>query len=234
VQGCCCHDCPCRRDLCIAVRTRSGQLLSWLRLFVFFLGPSRQEPWQYSHDRFLPYPFQFSFPPDAMWSDCWQPEEVGAPSVLILYCSILLHCVDLTLRFAFMPSMCNVGYYSLVVFLYGHYIFRPNQPSSGIQVMMIIKKFTAFYETQIVSLYRAQKSSPHYCNRSQLNPVNIASSLFSEMYFVLCFLRLQGCLFFFLVSLEKSCVPLFAHLRATYRDQLILFHSILLNIFREQ
>jgi hypothetical protein len=31
-------------------------------------------------------------------------------------CSILLNCVDLTLRFIFMPSMCNVGYYSLNVF----------------------------------------------------------------------------------------------------------------------
>jgi hypothetical protein len=36
--------------------------------------------------------------------------------ILILYGSILLHCIGLTLRFAFMPSMCNVDYYSLVVF----------------------------------------------------------------------------------------------------------------------
>jgi hypothetical protein len=36
-----------------------------------------------------------------------------------------------------MPSMCNFGYYSLVVFLYWHYMFRPNRPSSGVKVVMI-------------------------------------------------------------------------------------------------
>jgi hypothetical protein len=55
----------------------------------------------------------------------------------MLYCSILLHCIDLTLHFAFMPSMCNIGYYSLVIFLYWHYMFWPNQPSSGVQVFVI-------------------------------------------------------------------------------------------------
>jgi hypothetical protein len=38
--------------------------------------------------------------------------------------------------FAFMPSMCNVGYYSLVVFLHWHYTFRLNRPSSGVQVVL--------------------------------------------------------------------------------------------------
>jgi hypothetical protein len=33
----------------------------------------------------------------------------------VLYCSILLHRTDLTLCFAFMLSLCNMGYYSLVV-----------------------------------------------------------------------------------------------------------------------
>jgi hypothetical protein len=35
--------------------------------------------------------------------------------VLELHCSILLQCADLTSRFAFVPSLFNVGYYSLVV-----------------------------------------------------------------------------------------------------------------------
>jgi hypothetical protein len=43
----------------------------------------------------------------------------------------------LTLHFAFMPSMYNVGYYSLVIFLNWHYLFRPNQPSSGLQAVTI-------------------------------------------------------------------------------------------------
>jgi hypothetical protein len=37
--------------------------------------------------------------------------------IIIVYCSFLLHCIELTLRFAFMPSVSNFGYYSLVVFL---------------------------------------------------------------------------------------------------------------------
>jgi hypothetical protein len=36
--------------------------------------------------------------------------------ILMLYYSILLHCVDLTLRFVFRLSMGNVGSYSLIVF----------------------------------------------------------------------------------------------------------------------
>jgi hypothetical protein len=55
----------------------------------------------------------------------------------MLYCSILLHCTELTLRFASMPSMGNVDYYSLVVFLYWHNMFRPNRPSSDVQVVLI-------------------------------------------------------------------------------------------------
>jgi hypothetical protein len=35
-----------------------------------------------------------------------------------------------------MPSMCNFGYFSLIVFLYWQYMFRPNRPSSGVQVVM--------------------------------------------------------------------------------------------------
>jgi hypothetical protein len=44
---------------------------------------------------------------------------------------------DLTLSSAFMPSTCNVGYYSLVVRLYCHYMFQPNRPPSGVQVVVI-------------------------------------------------------------------------------------------------
>jgi hypothetical protein len=40
------------------------------------------------------------------------------PSVVLLYCSILLRCIDPTLPFAFMPSVCNVSYYSRVVFCF--------------------------------------------------------------------------------------------------------------------
>jgi hypothetical protein len=54
----------------------------------------------------------------------------------MLYCSILLHCIDLTLCFAFMPSICDVGYYSLG-FLYCHYMFRHNRPSSCVQVVVM-------------------------------------------------------------------------------------------------
>jgi hypothetical protein len=64
-------------------------------------------------------------------------------SFSVLHCGILLHCVDLSLRFAFMPSMCYVSYYSLVAFLHCHYMFRPNRPSSGAQVVMI--KESAFH-----------------------------------------------------------------------------------------
>jgi hypothetical protein len=57
---------------------------------------------------------------------------------------------DLTLRFAFMPSICNVGYYSLVVFLYCHYMYRRNQPSSGVQVVVQLK------DTQIEQMVNPQ------------------------------------------------------------------------------
>jgi hypothetical protein len=56
---------------------------------------------------------------------------------IMFYFSILLHCIGLTLRFACMPSICNVGYYSLVVFLCCHYMFRPNRSSSGVQVVVV-------------------------------------------------------------------------------------------------
>jgi hypothetical protein len=44
---------------------------------------------------------------------------------VILQHPVALHRSDL----AFKPSMCNIGYYSLVVFLYWHYMFRPNRSS---------------------------------------------------------------------------------------------------------
>jgi hypothetical protein len=33
--------------------------------------------------------------------------------------------------------MCNVGYYSFVICLYRHYIFRPSRSPSGVQVAVI-------------------------------------------------------------------------------------------------
>jgi hypothetical protein len=44
---------------------------------------------------------------------------------------------NLTLLFAFMPSMCNFDYYSIVVFLYWDYMFRPNRPSLVVQVVVV-------------------------------------------------------------------------------------------------
>jgi hypothetical protein len=46
---------------------------------------------------------------------------------------------NLTLHFAFMPSMCMCifGYYSVVDFLYRHYMYQPSRPSSGVQVVVI-------------------------------------------------------------------------------------------------
>jgi hypothetical protein len=41
-----------------------------------------------------------------------------------------------------MPFMCNVGYYSLVVFRYCHCMFRPNRPSSGVQVVVMKESAT--------------------------------------------------------------------------------------------
>jgi hypothetical protein len=35
---------------------------------------------------------------------------------IMLYCSIMLHCIDLTSCFTVMPSMSNFGYYSLTFF----------------------------------------------------------------------------------------------------------------------
>jgi hypothetical protein len=34
------------------------------------------------------------------------------------------------------PSMCKIDHCSLYLFI-GHYIFRPNWPSSGVQVVMV-------------------------------------------------------------------------------------------------
>jgi hypothetical protein len=84
---------------------------------------------------------EFTKPSNSCRWDCsqrrystWDAVQSSLP--VLLYCSILLHCIDLTSCFAFMPSGCNIGHYSLI-FLYWHYMFRPNRPSSGVQVVVM-------------------------------------------------------------------------------------------------
>jgi hypothetical protein len=69
--------------------------------------------------------------------------------VIILNCSILLHCIDLTLHSAFC-CLCATSVNFLSFSLYCHYMFRPNWASSGVQVVMM-------------------KASATYCNPRQLH-----------------------------------------------------------------
>jgi hypothetical protein len=67
--------------------------------------------------------------------------------IIILPCILVTgHATytNLTLSVAFMPSRCNFGNYSLVVFLHCHYMFRPNRPSSGV-VVVTVKLFCFSY-----------------------------------------------------------------------------------------
>jgi hypothetical protein len=57
---------------------------------------------------------------------------------LVFICCRRIKSRDLTFYFAFMPSTRNFGYHSLlVVFIYWHYLFRPNRRSSGVQLFVI-------------------------------------------------------------------------------------------------
>jgi hypothetical protein len=49
--------------------------------------------------------------------------------------------------------MCNVGCYSLIVFLYWLYMFQPNRPSSGVQVV-VIKEYAAHCNAVLFLLHR--------------------------------------------------------------------------------
>jgi hypothetical protein len=55
---------------------------------------------------------------------------------IMLYFSIMLHCIDLTLEL--LCRLCGTLFaiLSLNSFI-GHYMFRPNWPSSGVQVVMV-------------------------------------------------------------------------------------------------
>jgi hypothetical protein len=56
----------------------------------------------------------------------------------ILHYSILLYCVDLTLRstFAVFVQLWLISTRHLLVVVY-HYMFRPNWPSSGVHVVVM-------------------------------------------------------------------------------------------------
>jgi hypothetical protein len=78
---------------------------------------------------------------DVMWHRVvrWKSTDIDKR---YMYCSILLYCTELTLRIASIPSMWNVGYYSLVVFLNWHYMPRSNPPSSGVQGVVVEESTT--------------------------------------------------------------------------------------------
>jgi hypothetical protein len=80
--------------------------------------------------------------------------------------------IDLTLRFAFMPSMCKVGYYSVVVFLHWHHMFRPNRPSSGVQVVVSKESAThckavLVWLPRITHITRSNPWQPHKRNKAK-------------------------------------------------------------------
>jgi hypothetical protein len=74
---------------------------------------------------------------------------------LVLYFSILLHYVDLTYEL-----LCRLCATSLTILsscsLIGKYVFRPNWPSSGVQVVMV-------------------KGSAAHCNAVFFPPIVVAS-----------------------------------------------------------
>jgi hypothetical protein len=56
--------------------------------------------------------------------------------VTMLYFSILLHCIELTLDL--LCRLCATSFTILSSYFFiGHYMFRPNWPSSGVQVVTI-------------------------------------------------------------------------------------------------
>jgi hypothetical protein len=55
---------------------------------------------------------------------------------VMLYFSILLHCIDLTSEL--LCRLCATSFTILSSYSFtGHYMFRPNWPSSGVQVVML-------------------------------------------------------------------------------------------------
>jgi hypothetical protein len=54
----------------------------------------------------------------------------------MFYFSILLHCIDPTLELVF--RLCATSFFFLSSYSFtGHYMFRSNWPSSGVQVVMV-------------------------------------------------------------------------------------------------
>jgi hypothetical protein len=62
--------------------------------------------------------------------------------IVILNCSVLLHCTDMTLRSTFCRTCATSVNILSPSCLYCHYMFRPNWPSSGVQV--VVMKDSAF------------------------------------------------------------------------------------------
>jgi hypothetical protein len=116
--------------------------------------------------------------PPELKQECWPLNyDVGCCGFIWCVCVkchfIWYQLIDLTLRFASMPSMCNVSYYSLI-FLYWHYMFRPKQPSLGVQVF-VIKESTAHCNTVLFLLRRFLNLNKLYIWRWPFGPKHVMS-----------------------------------------------------------
>jgi hypothetical protein len=85
----------------------------------------------------------------------------------MLYFSIPLHCTDPTFG-VFVSSMCNVVKYFCSYSFIGHNMFRPNWPSSGVQVIML-------------------KDSGAHCNEGFLPPIVVGSGYLVMWVARICF-----------------------------------------------
>jgi hypothetical protein len=66
----------------------------------------------------------------------WALTAYYTHSFTFLYFSILLHCTDLTLEL--LCRLCGTSFTILSSYSFtGRYTFRPNWPSSGVEVVMI-------------------------------------------------------------------------------------------------
>jgi hypothetical protein len=78
--------------------------------------------------------------------------------MLYMYFSILLHCIVLTYELLCRLSATSFTILSWYSFI-GHYMFRPNWSSSGVQVVMV-------------------KNSAAHCNTVFFPPIVVASGYF--------------------------------------------------------
>jgi hypothetical protein len=137
------------RGLRIVLRLRNFMWYPWAedssqtRNFMWdpWAGDSSQTP-NFMWD---PWAWDSSQTPNFMW-DPW-----AGDSSRTLNHNIILHCIDLNLRFAFMPSIFKVSYYSLVAFFYWHYMIWPKRPSSGVQ-FVVVKESVAHCKTVLFLL----------------------------------------------------------------------------------